>query len=288
MTGILLVNHFLSDSRFRPVQELFLAAAKERGISLSLKTGGEFSSPLGEPLSPSADFILFWDKDVPLARRLEREGLPLFNSSEAIRISDSKIETALALSDARLSMPRTVIAPMTFDGVGYIKDDFVRSACRSLGLPVVIKEAYGSFGEQVYLAKTEEQAVDTVRSIGARPFLFQEYVAASYGTDVRMNVVGGSVVAAMRRRGPAGDFRSNLGIGGVGEPYAPSDEACALAVAAARAVGADFAGVDLLFDEDGRPLVCEVNSNPQFAGTHRVCGVNLAEHILDYIQRKMS
>ena len=90
----------------------------------------------------------------------------------------------------------------------------------------------------------------------------------------------------MKRTGASGDFRSNIAHGGSGEVYQLSSEEEALAVAAAHAVGADFAGVDLLLGENG-PLVCEVNSNPHFTGTYKATGINLAIPIFEHILQKI-
>lgn len=284
--GLLFVNHFLASANLDALYGLFDAAAEICGVRLSRMTGGDAVAPFAEHPARHADFVIFWDKDIAAARRIVRHGIPVFNSPDAIRICDSKSETAEALLSAGLPTPRTLVAPMTYEAVGYTKDDFVVRAVELLGLPIVIKECYGSFGEQVYLAATREEAYRTVRQIGAKPFLFQEFVASSFGTDIRVNVVGDRAVSAMRRTGKAGDFRSNIAHGGVGEPYPLSREEAALAVAAARAVGADFAGVDLLFGENGS-LVCEVNSNPHFTGTYKATGSNLAVPILEHILKNI-
>lgn len=285
MTGVLLVNQFLSSGHFGRVRELFLKAAEKKGISLAVKTAAELLRP-DLRAEEVGDFVILWDKDVLLAKRLASLGIPLFNSAEAVRLCDNKGETALALAAHGVPTPKTVIAPMTFEGIGYNDLGFVKQACQILGFPLVIKELYGSFGAQVYLAQNEEEAMARVKSLGARPFLFQAFVSQSFGRDVRANVVGDRVLAAMLREGKAGDFRSNIGAGGSGTSYALTSDEEALAVAATRAVGADFAGVDLLFTEEGF-TVCEVNSNPQFAGTFAFLGVNMAEHILDYILQKL-
>lgn len=266
---------------------LLLSAAERMGIDLSLQTGGTLFTRLDEADFTPPDFVLFWDKDVLLAERLEDMGIPLFNSAQAVRLCDNKGETALALQRAGVPTPRTMIAPFTFDGIGYTKTDFVNCACQKLGFPLVIKELYGSFGAQVYLVHTEKEAEERVALLGSRPFLLQAFVSHSYGRDIRANVVGDRVVAAMLRKGKDGDFRSNIGAGGAGEPYSLTEEQERLAVSAAKAVGADFAGVDLLLEADGGMTVCEVNSNPQFAGTLRYLGVNMAEHILAYIKGKL-
>lgn len=284
--GVLYTNAYLASSHFDALYALVETAAEGLGISLSRVTGRAATLPFEEHPARDADFVLFWDKDIAAARRFSRHGIPVFNSADAIRICDSKTETAEALLSAGLPTPRTLYAPKTYASVGFSDLDFVEDACRTLGLPVVIKESYGSFGAQVYLAHTVEEAKAIAARIGAEPFLFQEFISSSFGTDVRVNVVGERAVCAMKRTGRAGDFRSNIAGGGVGEVYTLSDEEEALAVAAVRAVGADFAGVDLLFGENG-PLVCEVNSNPHFTGTYKHTGVNLAVPILEHILKSI-
>lgn len=287
MKGFLVVNHFAKTRLFSEVCRLFLTAAEKENISLSVKTTGDFLAPVGEMPGERPDFVLFFDKDVHTARRMEDAGWRVYNSANAIAVCDSKADTAEALVKAGIPTPETVIAPLTFPFAGYNDSDFIKKAGERLGFPLVIKEFYGSLGEQVYLAEDFAAAVRIVGDISPRPFLFQRFVAAAAGRDIRANVVGRRVVAAMERTGAPGDFRSNIGAGGVGRRVTLSPEQEELAVAAAAAVGADFAGVDLLSGEGGRLSVCEVNSNPQFAGTYAYCGVNLGEDILSYIRRTL-
>lgn len=286
MKAVLVVNHFADSAYFRDIYALISDSALRAGISLEMQSTASFMDEINA-IPSSSDFILFWDKDIHLARRLERFGIPLFNSARTVEMCDSKALTAEALSYASVPMPRTVIAPMTFYNVGYNKTDFVKQACQILGLPIIIKEHYGSLGAQVYLARTLEEAVATVQKISPRPFLFQEFIKDSFGTDIRVNVVGGRVCAAMKREGIKGEFRSNIGNGGYGTPVTLTERQKEVALAAADAVGADFAGVDLLIQKNGEPLVCEVNSNPHFIGTLKYCGVNLADAIFEHILRKI-
>lgn len=280
--GLLVTNHFLNTAHFERLYALFAQAAEKMGLALSLVRGGDFAREFSDTPAADTDFVLFWDKDVPLARRLVRHGIPVFNSPDAIRICDSKAETAEALLRAGVPTPRTLCAPLTYPSIGYENTDFVKAACQSLGLPLVIKEYFGSFGEQVYLVHSVSEAEALVQSLQGRPFLFQEFIPSSYGRDVRVNVVGERAVCAMLRQGKTGDFRSNIAHGGSGSAYPLSPAEEAVAVAAVRAVGADFAGVDLLFGENGM-LVCEVNSNPHFVGSYAATGVNLAPCILSHI-----
>lgn len=284
--GLLFTNHFLASAHFDALYRLVEEAADACGVTLSRATGGDAVAPFAHHPAKNADFVLFWDKDIAAARRIVRHGIPVFNSPDAIRVCDSKSETAEALLAKGIPTPRTLTAPMTYETVGYTKDDFVERAVSVLGLPIVIKECYGSFGEQVHLARSLAEAKEVVLKIGAKPILFQEFIACSFGTDVRVNVVGDRAVCAMKRTGKAGDFRSNIASGGAGELYVLSSEEERVAVAAARAVGADFAGVDLLFGENG-PLVCEVNSNPHFTGTYKATGINLALPILEHILKNV-
>ena len=286
MTGWLIVNGFLGSQKFNELYEYLSRAAERHSISLEIRTADSIIAPLGEMICKDSrpDFILFWDKDVHLARRLESEGIRLFNSAEAIEICDNKILTAIALS-GKVATPKTIISPKTFEGVGYNSLNFVENATRVLGLPLIIKEAYGSFGAQVYLAETLVDAKNIINSLGHKDFIIQEFISESSGRDVRVNVVGKKVVCAMERYNET-DFRSNISNGGNMKKIALTPEIEAIAIKAAEIIGLDFAGVDVLFGNDG-PIVCEVNSNPHFKTSLECTGVDMSERIMDYIAEKM-
>lgn len=230
------------------------------------------------------EFVLFWDKDVILARYLELSGIPVYNSSSSIETCDDKRKTYTALLAAELPIPQTVSAPMTYENIGYPEVDFLEPLEKRLGFPMIVKEAFGSFGEQVYKAEDHEELAGIVKNLEKTPFLLQEYIDTSYGQDVRVQVVGDRVVAAMRRFSDK-DFRANITNGGNMEVYYPDTEACRLAIQACRAVGCDFAGVDLLFGKEGF-VVCEVNSNAHFKNLYDCTGVNTAEFIMEYISNR--
>src|SRR5699024_4208549 len=122
---------------------------------------------------------------------------------------------------------------------------YIQSAIDTLGFPMIIKEAFGSFGEQVYLIRDQKELLEKLDELQGKPFLFQEFITSSYGLDLRLRVVGDLVAAAMRRSAP-NDFRANITAGGTMDAYQPTQYEADLAVAAAKAIGADFAGVDLL------------------------------------------
>lgn len=286
MNAWIVVNGFVDSAKFRELYGFLSRAAEKRGITLNVKATDTFAVPVGEKITANErpDLVLFWDKDVSLARRLEAEGVRLFNSARAIEICDSKVLTAECLA-GKVATPRTLIAPKTFEGLGYSKCDFVERSADILGLPMIIKEAYGSFGQQVYLAHSVDEAKSIVASLGHKEFVMQEFIAESCGRDVRVNVVGGKVVSAMERYND-NDFRSNISNGGKMKKTALSPEAEAVAIRAAELIGLDFAGVDVLFGNDG-PIVCEVNSNPHFKSSLEATGVDMGEEIMDYVLEQM-
>lgn len=281
MTGWLIVNGFLHSEKFDELTELFAEAAKEKEITLLIKSNVELLIDTKFKGMEKPDFVLFWDKDILLAKSLEAQGLRLYNSSHAIAVCDDKRDTHIALQKAGIPAPRTIIAPMTYDGIGFCSLSFLSKIEQRLSFPLVVKEAFGSFGEQVYLVENHTELLSLVSKCGTTKLLFQEYISYSRGRDLRLQVVGEQVVAAILRHSDS-DFRANITAGGKMESYVPSREEKELALQAARAVGADFAGVDLLFGSQG-PLVCEVNSNAHFKNLLTCTGKNTAEEILRYI-----
>ncbi len=281
--GFLVVNNFLNLKKFQEIEQMLVDSAKRRGMQLVLKRTGELLCPVGGLKDMSLpDFALFWDKDVALCSQLEKL-IPTFNSASAIYNCDNKIATSLALDRYGVPTPKTIIAPKTFEGTGYSDIRFLSNAVEMLGLPIIIKEAYGSFGQQVYLANSLKEAQSIVKSLGCKDFLMQEFISQSSGRDVRVNIVGGNVICCMLRENKR-DFRSNITGGGSASAYEITFEQAAIALEACRAVGTDFCGVDLLLEKN---LVCEVNSNPHFKSTFDCTGIDLSDEILAYIEEKL-
>lgn len=278
----LVVNGFLKSAKFDELAQMFAEAAAKRTLELKVKRNSEILADTGEREPDLPEAVIFWDKDVLLARYLEIKGIPVFNSSHCIRVCDDKRRTHLQLLQEGIPMPRTVFAPMTYDRTDFSDVEFLHTVETRLGFPLVVKEAFGSFGEQVYLAGDREDLRRAVEMSSTTEILFQEYIGESRGRDVRLQVVGDRVIAAMYRHSET-DFRANITAGGRMEAYTPDDGERELACAAARAVGADFAGVDLLFSRRG-PIVCEVNSNAHFKNLLDCTGVNTADSILEYVE----
>lgn len=270
--GILVTNHFLTSEKYNTLHRHLIESAEKSGIELLRKTNLELACEN----SFNCEFALFWDKDTVLAKRIENSGVRAFNSSRAIELCDNKAKTFLEL-DGKIKMPKTIPSPLT-----YFKSDlsdFVNKAADILGLPLVFKECFGSFGEQVYLCKS----IDEIKQkVSEKPFILQEYIASSKGRDVRVEVVGGKAVCAMRRKNNS-DFRANITNGGTAEAYSPSSEEERAAVEACRILGLDFGGVDIL---DGG-FLCEVNSNAHIINIMNATKTDIAPLIFEYIKEEI-
>lgn len=284
--GLMVVNAFLRTTKFDDLYIILLAAARKAGMELDVRTNAELCCALDDPDLERFDFVLFWDKDVQLAKQLEMRGMRLFNSAQSILWCDDKALTYLKLKQAGIPMPRTLLAPKTFPNVGYTHLDFLDDVADTLGFPMVVKECFGSFGQQVYLEQDKNALQERVHTLAGTPLLFQELIQESYGRDARLNVVGGRVAASMLRSSTDGDFRSNLTRGGAMAPYTPTSEETALALKVTQTLGLDFAGVDVLFGKDG-PILCEVNSNAHFKNTLDCTGVNMADEVMHHIAERL-
>jgi RimK family alpha-L-glutamate ligase len=287
MAGYIIYNGFWnSDGLPDPVVRLEKAAAL-RGIKLMPLANNETAVQLGEGVKIKgfdvSDFALFWDKDIRLARALETIGVRVYNPADAIAVCDDKAATHLRLAAEDIPMPETIVAPMT-----YLKMDqeptnaYLKYAEEQLGFPMVVKECFGSLGGQVYLAHDRTELRCIVEQMDARPFICQEYISFSAGTDIRIYVVDGQPIAAMRRRSSS-DFRANVGNGGTPQAYTPTEAENEIAVHCCNILGTQFAGVDLLTGESGEPLLCEVNSNAHMAAITSCTGVDVAGAIIDSV-----
>ncbi len=288
-TAWLIVNGYMSSQKFDEIYMWLIRAAKKKGIALKKLPNDQLASifPLGGGRTfreEKPDFVLFWDKDVKLARILEAEGFAVFNCADAIEVCDDKALTYLRLKNTSIKMPKTFAAPMTFEK-SYQDFNFLLKVQETLGYPMILKENKGSFGEQVYLVNNYREAVQKIKEIGHHEFVMQEFIEHSRGRDVRIHVVGDQIVTAMKRTNLK-DFRANITNGGTMEPWEPTKEQQQMAIEVCRKLRLDFAGVDLLFGNDEEPLLCEVNSNAHFKNIYDCTGVNVADAIIGHLMKK--
>ena len=213
---------------------------------------------------------------VSVLRHLEQLEVWTANSSTGILQSRDKLHSSQILGRNKIPTPKTA----------YVRDmqDVGRAIETVGGLPVVVKVTQGTQGQGVFLRHTIHETRNLIQGllVSGKAVLIQEYIAESHGKDIRALVVGGKVVASMRRKARGREFRSNYHLNGTVEPVEISDEYAEIACRAARLLGLNIAGVDLLEGNDG-PLVLEVNSSPGLEGIEKASGVNVAGAIIDYV-----
>ena len=277
MKNYIVVNEFFQNQKFNSLYNRLKEEFELAGESVEILTN--VTALKLENCQANGNPILFWDKDVYLATLLQKWGYKPVNSPNAIEICDDKAKTYLKLKGV-VKMPETIIAPFTFDSVGFTNYNFLNEVKEKLGFPMVVKQVKGSFGERVYLANDIEQLKSILQS-ATDGVIFQKYIKSSHGKDIRVYVVDGKVSACALREN-SNDFRSNVACGGSMRPFELPSEYEDMAISATKAVGASFAGVDLLIDEDGSPLLCEVNTNAHFAGLEKSLGKNVARDIVNF------
>jgi ribosomal protein S6--L-glutamate ligase len=217
-----------------------------------------------------------------VVRQFELMGTWASNSAESILNARDKLRSLQILSSAGVGMPTTGYAHSTQDHAALIS--------HVGGAPLVIKLVEGTQGIGVVLADTASAAksvIEAFRSLDA-DILVQEFIKESAGQDLRCFVVGGKVVAAMLRKASGGEFRANIHRGATAEAAQLSDAETETSLRAAKALGLDIAGVDMLRSSRG-PLVIEVNASPGLEGIEKNTGVDVAGAIIKHVaSRKKS
>ena len=211
-------------------------------------------------------------------RQFEMMGVYPLNESVAITRSRDKLRAHQLLARKGIGMPVT--------GFAHSPDDTKDLIQLVGGAPMVIKLLEGTQGVGVVLAETQQAAesvIEAFRGLNAY-ILLQEFIKEAGGSDIRCFVVGDKVVAAMRRQGSEGEFRSNLHRGGSAEKVRITPQERSTAVRAARIMGLNVAGVDILRSSRG-PLVMEVNSSPGLEGIEKASGKDVAAEIYQFIER---
>ena len=291
LKGVLVHNAGLMTNKFLEIDDMYVLAAKEQDIELVCIKNTDIKMTIdnGNMVCKFPDeienikFILFLDKDIRLARQLEKQGYKLYNCADAIEYCDDKIRTAQILANNDINLPKTIFSHMIFNDKLPKEEGYYQGIEEELSYPLVVKEAFGSFGNEVYLARNRKELINIHQKVIYKPHLYQEFISTSEGRDVRVQVVGNKVVASMLRTSKD-DFRANITNGGTMEPMNLPKSFEKLAIKAASIIGADFAGVDILFGEQNKPVICEVNSNAHIKNIYECTGVNVANHILQYIK----
>jgi len=210
-------------------------------------------------------------------RQFEILGSASLNASQAIGRSRDKLRTLQIISQTSIGMPKTMVIDSLAD---------VETVINRFEMPLIIKLLEGTQGVGVLIAESKRSARSILESLlnQGQLVMIQEFIKEASGSDIRAIILGGRLIAAMRRRSNSDDFRSNIHRGGTYELVKLTYEAEKVARMAAATMGLQFAGVDLVESNRG-PLVLEVNSSPGLEGIESATGVNVAGECINYLEK---
>ncbi len=290
MKGIIVVNAFDCGKNVMYKANRMSDSFSRRGVQTKIVPNDRFLAVVGEGgkvgLNTDADFAVYLDKDKYVQYLLEKAGIFVFNSARSTELCDDKMMTHIALVNHGIDMPMTLGGALCYSGESQLKEEYLKYIADTLGLPLVVKSCYGSYGQQVHLAENYSTLKEIASRLKNSATLFQRYVKESHGKDMRVIVVGGKAVAWMTRRSEIG-FRSNVEAGGKGYVCDLPDSFRRIAEKSAEILQLDFCGADILFGKDG-PLLCEVNSNAMIGEAERVTGVDIADCYVNHILNKLN
>ncbi len=225
-----------------------------------------FDRPIAVP-----EFVIMRCYDFVIGHLLESFGIRVINSTLSMQLSRNKALTANVLRVHGISMPEIVY--LYGDNYDYLHSKYS-------GNPFVVKRLVGSKGEGVYLINERDDYDGVISGINTS-YQVQEYISESSGKDIRVYVIGETAVGCVQRISDS-DFRSNYSLGGRVERLELTDDISSVAVSASKALGLEFAGVDLLVSDRGL-LVCEVNGNAGFRSITKVSDIDMVDLLFRYI-----
>lgn len=280
MKCLIVVNGYFTSEAYDYQVTRIINELQKKGVQSEIYRNNRAFSP---DVSFDCDFCIFLDKDINLAECLEGHGIKLFNSAAAIKNADSKIKTTIILNKTEdIKMQKTLFAPKKYNSATDIA--FLNQVADRLGFPLVFKSAYGSRGEQVKLINNIEELIKIDEKYCNEEHLYQEYRNSSAGKSVRVIVVGGKAIGAIKLENTL-DFRSNAYLGGKGSVFELTDEYKSVSEKVSKAMNLDYCGVDLFCD---KPIVIEVNSNAYFKEFEEKTGINTAEIFAEYIMENIN
>ena len=288
MNGLIITNQETGHNAYKI--DRFKEEFSKLGISLDvIKNDGTLAEIKNNEVVlniPKCDFVIYLDKDSYLARMLEKAGKRIFNKADFIKLCDDKMLTFIKCSGLGIKMPDTFAGPLVYTSIEKPHLEFLNNIIDKLGFPMVVKKVYGSLGEGVYLVDNKEKLIKLYIELCHGPILFQRYVSSSIGRSIRVIVIDGKVFGAFIRKNN-GDFRSNFGTTAGSEKLENPDKYLSFAAKIAEKLDIEYAGIDLLDDDNGEIVMCEINSNAFFEEFEKTTGLNVAEAFAKMVKRKI-
>ena len=289
MNGIIIVNQSIGHNQYKI--ERFIEEFDKKNIKLDVFVNDGTLAIIKDNNVvinlPKADFVFYLDKDIYLARLLEKAGYRLFNRADFIKFCDDKMLTFIGCANEGIKMPKTIAGPLVYTDLEESNYKFLDNVINELGLPMVVKKVYGSLGEGIYLVNTKEELKKLYSEIARNPIVFQEYVKSSYGQSVRVLIIDGKVFGSFIRSNDS-DFRSNYGDTASSKKLEKSQKYMEFAQKIADKLHIEYAGIDLFVCDEQEPILCEINSNAFFEEFEKVTGLNVAEAVRDMVIRKVN
>ncbi len=285
LKGWIVYHGFNKTEKLKSHIDLFVATAKSLNVQLEARSTTSLLMLINQKNIPKVevDFIIFYDKDVKLARWFELQNLKVINSATAIAACDDKVNTYLRLANQNIPLIPTISCPKRFYFIDWSEyQGYLAMAIKELGFPLVIKECYGSYGHQVYLIKDETALIKKLNELGSKEILLQKFIKTKDNSDFRVYVVNHQIISVIKRTNP-NDFRANLTLGAKIENATLTIEQQQLVIKVSKLLALDYGGIDLIYDGHTTYL-CEVNSNANFLNLRDFNQKNISCDIINHIK----
>ncbi len=289
MNGIIIVNQELGHNEYKIKR--FTEEFNKLGVTLDVFVNdGSLAIIKDNNLQlnlPKCDFVIYLDKDIYLARMIEKQGIRMFDSADFIKLCDDKGLTNISLANKGILMPKTISGPLFYSQE--LKEDnfkFLDYVVEELGLPLVLKKVYGSLGTGVFLVKSKDELINLYKEHCRNPLQFQEYIKTSDGRSMRILIIDEQIVGGFERYNRE-DFRSNFSTTASAKTLVITDKIRKVSEYIAKLYHIEYAGLDFLFGENDEPVLCEMNSNAFFEEFEKVTKINVAEIYAKMVIRKI-
>ena len=224
-------------------------------------------------------FVIYLDKDFYLASLISKSGIPCFTNGEFLRICNDKGLTYIYGLNHQIKMVKTIFPPLRFSSLDELDYDLIDFASSQFNYPFIIKKAFSSLGEGVFLVSNYDEAKNIYNKYFKDTLLFQEYISSSKGKSLRVLVIDGKIFGAILRENND-DFRSNYSIRTFSLNYELNDKEISIINHIIDVYKINYAGIDFLFDESNNLLLLEINSNALFYEFEKITNKNVALEFL--------
>lgn len=286
--GMMLLNKAFEGTKYNTQYEVLKKAFDEANITFELAYNETVLNEVNKDKTTNFDFVLFYDKDIALAKSFENDQVRVFNNANAIALCDDKASTYLFFeNDQRVNLIQSVISPLLFSGAFELEDRFIKQLIQRFPYPFIIKETKGSYGQQVHLVESELQLEKVLKLVENRQFIAQNYIESSKGRDIRVWVVNHEIVyIGQRQSNDINEFRSSISQGGhyinnIDVPQKLKE----MAIYISKKIGLDFGTIDFLYGEEPDMFYfCEANSNAVFYNVD----APITNKIVAYVKREIN